>query len=132
MPVTVLLPQEIRFFVTMIPERAQDLPLEVDIHTVHAWLDSRRDWVLIDCREESEHAMAAIDGAELMPMSRWPEVSAKLQAWGDRHLVVHCHHGGRSLRVVQWLRQHGFPTAQSMAGGIDAWSLEIDPQIPRY
>jgi rhodanese-related sulfurtransferase len=45
---------------------------------------------------------------------------------------VHCHHGGRSLRVTQFLRQRGFAQAQNMAGGIDAWSLRIDPTVPRY
>jgi rhodanese-related sulfurtransferase len=46
--------------------------------------------------------------------------------------VVHCHHGGRSLRVAHWLREQGFANAQSMAGGIDRWSQEIDPSVPRY
>jgi rhodanese-related sulfurtransferase len=45
---------------------------------------------------------------------------------------VHCHHGGRSLRVVRWLREQGFSRAQSMAGGIDQWAVDIDPSLPRY
>jgi rhodanese-related sulfurtransferase len=55
-----------------------------------------------------------------------------LAAHRDRRIVVHCHHGGRSLRVANWLRGQGFEQAQSMAGGIDAWSTEIDPAVPRY
>jgi rhodanese-related sulfurtransferase len=106
--------------------------LEVDVQTVKNWQASRQDWVLIDCREPAEHETASIEGAVLMPMSQWQEAVSKLAEYKDKHLVVHCHHGGRSLRVVHWLRANGFPSAQSMAGGIDDWSLEIDPSIPRY
>lgn len=106
--------------------------LEVDVQTVKNWQASRQDWILIDCREPSEYETASIAGAVLMPMSQWQEASAKLTEFKDKHLVVHCHHGGRSLRVVHWLRANGFPSAQSMAGGIDDWSLEIDSSVPRY
>jgi rhodanese-related sulfurtransferase len=59
--------------------------------------------------------------------SRLSELGAK-----EGHIVVHCHHGGRSLRVTQFLRQQGFEQAQNMAGGIDAWSVEVDAAVPRY
>jgi rhodanese-related sulfurtransferase len=49
-----------------------------------------------------------------------------------RRVVVHCHLGGRSLRVAQWLRQQGFARAQSMTGGIEAWAVEIEPGMARY
>jgi rhodanese-related sulfurtransferase len=107
-------------------------PLEVDVATVRQWLDQRPDVALIDCREPAEADVAKIPGATLIPMSQWAEAASKLQELEGRHVVVHCHHGGRSLRVAQWLRANGFPSAQSMAGGIDAWSLEIDPTTPRY
>lgn len=108
------------------------VPLEVDVQTVHDWLGKRDDLVLIDCRENSEYAVASIDRAVLMPMSQWAEVSSKLDDFQGKHLVVHCHHGGRSLRVANWLRANGFPDAQSMEGGIDAWSQLVDPNTPRY
>ncbi|HQU46751.1 MAG TPA: rhodanese-like domain-containing protein, partial [Pirellulales bacterium] len=57
---------------------------------------------------------------------------SELEPHRGRAIVVHCHHGGRSLRVAQWLRQQGFAAAQSMSGGIDAWAAEIDPDVPRY
>ena len=62
------------------------------------------------------------------------EIPARISELGpkDTPIVVHCHHGGRSQRVMQFLRQQGFDQAQNMAGGIDAWSLEIDSSIPRY
>jgi len=50
----------------------------------------------------------------------------------EGHLVVYCHHGIRSRQVVEWLRAQGLAKARSLAGGIDAWSLEIDPDMPRY
>lgn len=107
-------------------------PLEVDVATVRRWLDERADVSLIDCREPVEAKVATIPGAVLIPMSQWAEATSQLQALEGRHVVVHCHHGGRSLRVAQWLRANGFPDAQSMAGGIDAWALEVDPSTPRY
>jgi rhodanese-related sulfurtransferase len=110
-------------------------PIEVDVQTVQKWLknrDDRDELVLIDCREDEEFAAASIEGAVLMPMSRWQDEMSKLKDWPDKHLVVYCHHGRRSLQVVSWLRKNGFPNAQSMQGGIDAWSIEIDPQVARY
>lgn len=111
---------------------ASDTPIEIDVATVKQWLDSGKDFLFIDCREPSEYATASISGAELMPMSKWPEFAPRLESLRGKEAVVHCHHGGRSLRVAMWLRSNGFPDAQSMAGGIDAWSEQIDPQVPRY
>lgn len=111
--------------------------IEVDIHSVREWMSQGTDAegtpvVVIDCRETSEYAIAKIDGAQLLPMSTFPLSPDALTAYQGKHIVVHCHHGGRSLRVANWFRQNGFADAQSMAGGIDAWSVEIDPTIPRY
>jgi rhodanese-related sulfurtransferase len=50
----------------------------------------------------------------------------------DDRLLILCHHGSRSLSVTNWLRQQGFEQAQSVAGGINSWSLQVDPAIPRY
>lgn len=108
------------------------VPIEVDVQTVSQWMENAEGWALIDCREENEFAVASIAGATLLPMSQWQEVSGKLDSLREKHLVVHCHHGGRSMRVANWLRANGFPTAQSMAGGIDLWSQSIDESIPRY
>jgi rhodanese-related sulfurtransferase len=88
--------------------------------------------VLIDCREQTEWDTARIPGAVLMPMSNWANEVEQLKQFEGQHLVVHCHHGGRSLRVTQWLRANGFPTSQNMTGGINAWSEEIDPAVPKY
>jgi rhodanese-related sulfurtransferase len=108
------------------------LPIETDCAAVKALLDKSADFLLLDCREEDEYATARIDGALLLPMSELQDRVGELDPHKARHVVVHCHHGGRSLRVAAWLRQQGFPHAQSMAGGIDHWAQSIDPRIPRY
>jgi rhodanese-related sulfurtransferase len=109
-----------------------DIPIEVDCPSVAASLKRQGDFLLVDCREADEYALARIEGARLLPMSEIESRLAELEPFRGRPLVVHCHHGGRSLRVAQWLRGHGFTQAQSMAGGIDQWSQEIDPSVPRY
>jgi len=84
---------------------------------------------LIDCREPWEHELAQIKGATLIPMRQVPQSLERIPK--DAPVVVYCHHGMRSLNVAGWLRQHGIE-AQSLRGGIDRWSLEIDPAVPRY
>lgn len=107
-------------------------PWEIDVASVKRMLDEEADFVLLDCREQGEFETARIGGARLLPMSEITQRVEELADQRDRHIVVHCHHGGRSLRVARWLRSVGFPHAQSMAGGIDQWSLTIDPSVPRY
>jgi rhodanese-related sulfurtransferase len=107
-------------------------PIEIDVQSVKSLLQSGSDFVLIDCREQDEWNTAKIEGAVLIPMSQWMESTGKLKEFVGKRLAVHCHHGGRSLRVTHWLRQNGFPEAQNMSGGIDAWSQLIDSSVPRY
>ena len=107
------------------------LPLEISCRDVNAKLDAG-DLTLLDCREPDEYAVVSIPGATLLPMSQLTGRVAELEPLRAKHLVVHCHHGGRSMRVVEWLRQQGFPQAQSMAGGIDQWAIDIDTSLPRY
>lgn len=108
------------------------LPLEIDCHAVQGLLDEGADVLLLDCRTSEEHAVARIAGALLVPMSELKERIAELEPHRSGRIIVHCHHGGRSLRVAAWLRQQGFEQAQSLAGGIDLWAQVIDPSIPRY
>jgi rhodanese-related sulfurtransferase len=107
-------------------------PLEIDVRTVKQMLDGGEEFALLDCREASEVAAARIDGSIHIPMREIPARLTELEPYKSGRLVVHCHHGGRSLRVTHFLRQQGFEQAQNMAGGIDAWSLQIDPALPRY
>ncbi len=110
-----------------------DLPLEISaVDTAAALRGPAPRPVLLDCRTPEEFATASIDGAVLIPMQELTERIGELAGHENRPLIVHCHHGMRSLRVTRWLRDHGFPLAQSMAGGIEAWTTHIDPSVPRY
>ena len=85
----------------------------------------------IDVREPWEHQTAHFAGPELMPMGDVPS-RAHQELDPEERIVVLCHHGQRSLNVTVWLRNQGFEQAQSLRGGIEAWSTEIDPSVPRY
>ncbi len=87
--------------------------------------------ILLDVREPWEVETASLSGSLLMPMGDVPS-RAHQELDPDDHIVVLCHHGQRSLNVAMWLRAQGFERAQSLAQGIDGWSREIDPAIPRY
>jgi rhodanese-related sulfurtransferase len=102
--------------------------------TVEAFSQRRREPnppLLLDVREAWEYQTASVPGSLLMPMG---EVASRAHTEldPDAPIVVMCHHGARSLNVALWLRDQGFPHAQSLAGGIDAWSRTVDPNVPRY
>ena len=86
---------------------------------------------LIDVREPWEYETAKIAAGLLMPMGEVPS-RAHQELDPDDRLLILCHHGARSLSVTNWLRQQGFEAAQSVAGGIEAWSREVDPKVARY
>lgn len=91
--------------------------------------------LLLDCRRQDEWNLCRIEGATLVPMdqirSRLDEVE-DAAGGKDRPIIVYCHHGRRSLTVTAQLREAGFTDVKSMAGGIDLWSMDIDPSVPRY
>jgi rhodanese-related sulfurtransferase len=86
---------------------------------------------LVDVREPWEYATAKIEGSVLIPMGDVP-ARAHQELDPDERVVVMCHHGARSLNVTVWLRNQGFEKVQSLRGGIEAWSGEVDAQVPRY
>jgi rhodanese-related sulfurtransferase len=86
---------------------------------------------LIDVREPVELAAASVPGAVAIPMGDVP-ARAHQELDPEERLVVLCHHGVRSLNVTVWLRNQGFDNAQSIRGGIDAWSREVDTNVQRY
>jgi rhodanese-related sulfurtransferase len=96
------------------------------------WPDYARgdDVVLLDVREHDELAVAAVAGALHIPMREVPGRLADLDT--QKPLVVMCHSGGRSRRVAEYLLGQGFTTVFNLRGGIDAWSTQLDSQIPRY
>ena len=86
---------------------------------------------MLDVREPCEFATAHIEGSTPIPMSEIP-ARASQELDSEKHIIVICHHGVRSLKVTRWLRQHGFERAQSLRGGIDEWSRTVDPRVPLY
>jgi adenylyltransferase/sulfurtransferase len=86
--------------------------------------------LLLDVREEWEVRVASIDGARVVPMARVPAERASLPQ--DREIAVLCHHGTRSAMVAEYLRASGHPRVMNVSGGIDRWSVEVDPSVPRY
>lgn len=111
---------------------AAAVPWEIDCASVKKMLDDGVPFFFLDCREKDEYALVKIPGTTLLPMSELAARGAELEPHKNEAIVVHCHHGGRSLRVAQWLRQNGYAKAQSMAGGIHQWALEIDPTLTKY
>jgi len=87
---------------------------------------------LIDVREENEFAFAHIAGAESLPLSQWPAIAAEKLTDPAQPILVLCHHGMRSARAGEFLLHSGFTDVANIVGGIDAWSQEIDPAVPRY
>jgi rhodanese-related sulfurtransferase len=85
---------------------------------------------LIDVREPGEYEVARVEGAELMPLSRFQEWAGALDP--AEEVVFMCHHGIRSAQVCAFLARQGFDKLHNLAGGIDRWSVEVDPAVPRY
>lgn len=104
---------------------------EISPADVKSKLDQVEAFTLLDVREPWEVQTAAIVGAKLIPMGDVPS-RANQELDPEDHIVVICHHGVRSMSVTAWLRQQGFEKAQSMRGGIDAWSRQIDSKVPMY
>ena len=104
---------------------------EISVEDVKGKMDEGDSVTLLDVREPWEFETARISGAKLMPMGDVPS-RAHQELDPDDHIIVMCHHGVRSMNVTVWLRQQGFENAQSMRGGIDAWSRRVDEKVPKY
>lgn len=101
--------------------------------TLRAWMSEARPFRLLDVREEVEWRIARLPGASLRPLSTLPQWLEEEAAAADpRPIVVYCHHGMRSARVCAALAAHGAQDVRNLAGGIERWSLEVDPAVPRY
>jgi rhodanese-related sulfurtransferase len=104
--------------------------LEITPLEVKQRLERGDKLLIVDVREPWEHGHCHIENALHIPMGSIPANLQKLD--GDEEVICYCHHGMRSLDVANWLRAQGIAGAKSMAGGIDRWSTEIDPSVPRY
>ena len=104
--------------------------LEITPKDVKARLERGEKFLLVDVRQQWEFDLCRIEGAKLVPLNALSSSMSELAAADD--VIVYCHHGRRSLDAVVFLRQQGVEGARSMAGGIERWSTEIDPKVPRY
>ena len=111
-------------------ETVGDYPMEVSIEDAKALLDTNESAYLLDVREPFEVAICAIQGSVNIPMQQIAENIGALPR--DGKILVHCHHGGRSLQVTKCLRAKGFEAVSNVAGGIDAWAVCIEPEMKRY
>ena len=108
----------------------------ISVHELKQMLDERergeRDFMLIDVREPVEWEIATIDGAVLIPKGEFLDGSALEKLPHDKPIVLHCKVGGRSAEVLAVLHGAGFSDAVHVGGGINAWSLQVDPNTPYY
>ncbi len=93
-------------------------------------MDKGETVFLLDVREPHEYSLAKIDGSVLIPLGQLPTSLDQLDR--DSEIVAYCHKGMRSADAVGFLLQQGFPNVKNLIGGIEAWSIEIDPSVPRY
>jgi adenylyltransferase/sulfurtransferase len=105
--------------------------LEISAKEVSERIARGEKLLLVDVREPWEYDLCKIPGSKLVPLGTIPaNLNTLLDV--DDDVICYCHHGMRSLDAVVWLRQQGVEGAKSMAGGIERWSVEVDPNVPRY
>lgn len=104
---------------------------EISVTELKSMKDGGEAYTLIDVRNMDEYKFCNFDDAKLIPMSEIGERFAEIPKEGT--VIIHCHHGGRSKKVIQWMQdQHSYENLLNLAGGIHAWSTEIDTAIPIY
>lgn len=96
------------------------------------WLKTPEPPLLLDVRGADEHAFVALPKSVLIPLNELPTRWKELETSKAHPILVYCHHGMRSLRAALFLRQCGFTAVENLDGGIDAWSLDVDPSVARY
>ena len=87
---------------------------------------------LIDVRQVAENQLAKLPDSLLIPLNELPNRATEIPVEPDTLTVVYCHHGIRSQTAAEYLLRLGHANIRSLAGGIDAWSCEVDPTVPRY
>jgi len=99
-------------------------------HELKRRMDAGERFELIDVREPFEYEIAQIDGAKLIPLGEIAERLDELER--EQPIIIHCHSGMRSAQAVRLLQQRGFAKVYNLEGGIDAWSDQVDPNVPKY
>jgi len=115
---------------SQVEEKKMDSSVEITATELKELWDKNKKLKVVDVRNPEEYEICRIEGASLIPLS---EIGSRLGELNKNdQIVLHCHHGMRSLRALEVLKKAGFQNVKSLSGGIDAWSIEIDPSIPRY
>ena len=101
-------------------------------HELSEQLRSPQPPRLLDVRRVEEHAFVALPNSTLIPLAELMARADEIEDWKDDEVVVYCHHGIRSAHAVAQLRALGFTRLHNLDGGIDRWTQEVDPKLPRY
>jgi rhodanese-related sulfurtransferase len=118
-------------FCGITPQTTAMHPDEVTVQDMKRALDDPKLGIkVVDVREPDEYEIAHVEGAQLLPLGQLQARFTELDP--NQQYYLHCHHGGRSMRALQFLRQQGFKYLKNVKGGIDAWSTEVDSSVPRY
>lgn len=104
---------------------------EIDVQELARILAAGEPLYLLDVRQPWEHEAVALPGSILIPLNELPSRFGEIQPPAGALVVAYCHHGVRSLSASAFLNRAGFQGAVSLAGGIEAWSLSVDPSLPR-
>jgi len=104
----------------------------IGVEELDRWTKTGQPFHLLDVRQPEEHATAALPNSQLIPLGELVMRVREIDPQPGVPLVVYCHHGVRSHHAANWLAANGFDPVYSLTGGIDAWSLKVDPGVPRY
>lgn len=107
------------------------MPREITARDLAMAMENGQDIFLLDVRQPDEHERAKLADSLLIPLNELPARASEVPP-GPAMIVVYCHHGIRSLSAAAFLERLGHANVRSLAGGIDAWSCEVDPAVPRY
>lgn len=104
---------------------------QISVEELKAKLSAGSGAILVDVREADEYGYCHIGGSLPIPLSAFAERALK-ELSKEAEILIHCHHGGRSQRACEFLASQGYTNLTNVEGGIDHWSLKIDPKVPRY
>jgi adenylyltransferase/sulfurtransferase len=121
-------------FCGIVPETKEEKALkngipQISVKELKHRIDAGEDIFLLDVREPYEYQIAQI-GGKLIPQNDVPQRLAEIPR--DREIIIHCRSGARSQKIAEFLKQSGYPQVANVAGGILAWSDEIDPRVQKY
>jgi rhodanese-related sulfurtransferase len=103
--------------------------VEITVEELKQWREENSNLCIVDVRQPDEFNIVSLTNSFNIPLDQLPNTFVQLPV--DEKIVTLCHHGVRSLRAALWLRSQGYE-AFSVRGGIDAWTIKIDPSLPTY